>query len=341
MLTSRPVKAVVMREFGPPEVMRLEDVPTPAPGPGAVLVRVHAVSVNRTLDLAVRAGTYPAPVALPHVLGVDPCGVIEKVGPGVTTRKVGDRVTTLQLLRPATAAAGPAILGVHAWGGYAEYVAVPATLTHPIPDRLDFPTATVVARHAPTALSMLRDHAALKRDEWVLVMGASGGLGSAGIQAARYLGAHVIAGAGADERVQAARDLGADHGVNYRTQDLTEEVRRLTGGRGVDVVFENIADPELFPRAFAALARNGRLVTAGAHGGGTVPLDVKRLYLNNISVIGSVGRIASDDLDLSLRAATEGRFRVLIDRVLPLTDAAHAHRIVADRSGIGKIILQP
>ncbi len=335
------MKAMVIREFGPPEVMRLEDVSMPAPGPGEVLIRVHAVSVNRTLDLAVRAGTYPAPVTLPHVLGVDPSGVVAALGEGVSTRTVGDRVTTGQLLRPPTDTAGPMILGVHAWGGYAQYVKVPVASTHPIPERVDFVTATVVSRHAPTAFSMLRDHAKLKPGDWVLVMGAAGGLGSAGIQAAKYLGAKVIGAAGADERVRAGLDLGADVGVNYRTHDLSEEARRITGGRGVDVVFENIADPELFPKAFAALARNGRLVTAGAHGGGTVPLDVKRLYLNGLTVIGSVGRISSEDLDLCLRAAAEGRYRVLIDRVLPLADAGLAHRIVAERSGIGKIVLQP
>ena len=330
-----------MREFGPPGVMRLEEIATPVPGPGEVLIRVHAVSVNRTLDLAVRAGTYPAPVTLPHILGVDPSGVVATVGEGVTARKVGDRVATRQIMRPPTETSGPMILGVHAWGGYAEYVKVPVDMTHSIPDGLAFVTATVVARHGPTALSMLRDCAKVKTGDWVLVMGASGGLGSAGIQIAKDLGAKVIAAAGADERVRAAVVLGADAGVNYRTQDLTEETRRITGGRGVDVVFENIADPGLFPKAFAALARNGRLVTAGAHGGGTVPLDVQRLYLNGISVIGSVGRITAEDLALCLRAAAEGRHRVLIDRVLPLAEAALAHRIVAERSGTGKVVLQP
>ncbi len=335
------MKAIVLREFGPPQVLRLEDIPTPAPGPGEVLIRVHAVSVNRTLDLAVRAGSYAMPVTLPHVLGVDPSGVVAAVGQGVSTRQVGDRVTTTQLLRPPTATSGPILVGVHIWGGYAEYVKVPAAITHPIPESLDFPTATVVARHAPVAFSMLRDDARLRPEDWVLVMGASGGLGAAGIQAAKHLGARAIAAAGADERVRAAVDLGAEHGINYRTQDLPAEVRRLTGGRGVDVVFENIADAELFPKAFASLARGGRLITAGAHGGGTVPLDVKHLYLNGITVIGSVGRITPEDLAFSLRAAADGRYRVLIDRVLPLSEAARAHRLVAERAGIGKVVLQP
>ena len=335
------MNAIVIREFGGPEVLRLEEVATPSPGPGDVLVRVRAVSVNRTLDLAVRAGSYATPAALPHVLGNDPSGVVTAVGSGVTARAVGDRVVTRQMLRPPTATSGPMILGVHAWGGYAEYVAVPADATHPIPDAVDFVTATVVARHAPTALSMLRDDARLAANDWVLVMGASGGLGSAGIQVAKHLGARVIAAAGADDRVRAAVDLGADFGINYRARDLAEEARRITDGRGVDVVFENIADPALFPRAFASLARGGRLITAGAHGGGLVSLDVKQLYLNGNTVIGSVGRITPGDLDFALGAAADGRYRVLVDRVLPLRDAALAHRIVAERSGIGKVVLEP
>ena len=335
------MKAIVIREFGPPSVMRLEEIPTPEPGPGEVLVRVHAVSVNRTLDLVVRSGKYALPVTLPHVLGVDPSGVIAAVGPAVTTRKVGDRVTTMQLLRQATPTSPPVVLGVMAWGGYAEYVKVPADVTHPLPDGVDFVTATVVARHAPVAFSMLRDDVKLAADEWILVMGASGGLGSAGVQAAKHLGAKVIAAAGADDRVRAAVELGADFGINYRKQDLTAEARKLTGGRGVNVVFENIADPELFPKAFAALARNGRLITAGAHGGGTVSLDVKHLYLNFLKIIGSVGKITHEDLDLALGAAAQGRYRVLVDRVMPLGEAAAAHDLVAARSGIGKVVLEP
>lgn len=321
--------------------MRLEDVPTPEPGPGEVLIRVHAVSVNRTLDLVVRSGRYARPVALPHVLGVDPSGIIAAVGAGVSTRKVGDRVVTTTRINPRAAPSEPSrLLGVHVWGGYAEYVRVPAEITHLVPPGIEFAHATVVARHAPTAFHLLRDRAGLAAGEWVLVMGAAGGLGSAGVQAAKYLGAKVIAAAGADERVEAGRAVGADEGVNYRAADLTAEVLRITQGRGVDVVFENIGDPDLFAKAFASLARHGRLVTAGGHGGGIVPLDVNRLYLNQISVIGATGEKPAD-LELSLDAAAQGRFRVLIDRVLPLSQAPAAHRIVEARSGIGKVVLDP
>ena len=274
------------------------------------------------------------------MLGVDPSGVIAAVGPGVSERKVGDRVVTALRVREGNATEAPRLLGVHTWGGYAEYVKVAAASTGPIPDGIDFATATVVARHAPTAFHLLRDRAKLEPGEWVLVMGAAGGLGSAGVQAARYLGGRVIAAAGADERVQVGLDLGAEAGINYRSQDLTTEVLRITEGRGVNVVFENIGDPELFPKAFAALARRGRLVTAGGHGGGIVPLDVNRLYLNHISVIGGTGDTPGD-VAMSLKAAAEGQYKAIIDRVLPLADAALAHEIVEARSGIGKVVLDP
>jgi NADPH2:quinone reductase len=198
----------------------------------------------------------------------------------------------------------------------------------------------VVARHAPLAFTQLRDRAKVKPGEWVLIMGAAGGLGSIALQAAKHLGAQVIAAAGTDARVDAAKQLGADAGVNYHSQDLTAEVRRITGGAGVNVVLENVGDPELFPKAFAALAPGGRLVTAGGHAGGIVPLDVKHLYLNRITIIGNP-HDTPENFELGLKLAAEGKLKVLIDQVLPLSQAVHAHRLVEARGGTGKILLDP
>ena len=320
--------------------LRLATFPDPEPGPGEVLIKVHAVSVNRTLDTVVRAGKYARRVTLPLTPGVDPSGVVAKLGPGVTGRKIGDRVTVQLRSGGESGADSIRNLGAHAWGGYAEYVRALADRTAIVPDGLDFAIATVVSRHAPTAFHLLRDRAGLKSGEWVLVMGAAGGLGSAGVQVAKYLGAKVIAAAGADERVKVGLDLGADAGVNYRAQDLTIETMRITEGKGVNVVFENIGDPELFPKAFNALQRRGRLVTAGGHAGGVVPLDVNRLYQNHLTIIGATGE-TPEDVNMSLKAAAEGKFKGLIDRIMPLSAAVQAHEWVESRNGIGKVILDP
>jgi NADPH:quinone reductase-like Zn-dependent oxidoreductase len=344
------MQAVVLKEFGPPEVLRLEEVATPSPGPGEVLVQVHSVSVNRTLDLVVRAGKYPSDVKLPLVLGVDPAGVVAAVGEGVTRPEAGARVAVVSMIacgecrwcREGEEAncTKSRHIGVHRWGGYAEYVAVPAKNAFPIPDRISFADATVVTRHFPMAFNLLVNKAALKAGEWVLVMGAVGALGSSGVQVAKMLGARVIAGAGSDERVAIAKSYGADYGVNYRSQDLTKEVMKITEGYGVDVVYENIADPTLWPGAFNSLAWAGRLVTAGGHGGGQVPLDVKRLYLRRMRVVGAAGTNRRD-VERALDAAAAGKIRAIIDRTLPLAKAAEAHRIMDGQQILGKIILEP
>ena len=333
------MKAVVLDQFGPPSVLHLADVPDPEIGPDDVLVRVHAVSINRTLDLAVRAGTYAKRPPLPHVLGADPAGVIEAVGANVTTRKVGDRVLSQRRVAPGPDGTAR-LLGVDVWGGYAELVKLRAEHTYLIPDNVDYGTAIIVGGHAPLAFNQLRDRAQVREGEWVLVMGAAGSLGSAAVQVAKYLGARVIAAAGSDDRVAASTALGADAGVNYRAKNLTEEVMKITDGKGVGVVLENIGDPDLFPKAFASLGFRGRLVTAGGHGGGTVPLDVKQLYLKQITVIGD----PSDKpayIEMALKAASEGRFKSVVDQTLPLVEAARAHEIMQGETRIGKILLDP
>jgi NADPH:quinone reductase len=332
------IKAIVIREFGPPGVMKLEEVPTPEPAPGDVLIEVAAVSVNRTLDCIVRSGKYPRPVKLPHILGVDPTGTVVVVGNGVTNRKLGDRVAiSLHLSKPGEPLN---LIGIDCWGGYAKYLKLPAKNTYLLPEGLDFHTATVVARHAPLAHNMLREKVKLKAGEWVLVMGASGGLASFLVQIAKQIGARVIAAAGTDHHVEVGMELGAEHGINYRAQDLTAEVMKITGGKGANVVCENIGDPELFPKAFVALAPRGRLITAGGHGGGVVPLSIFNLYAKNVTIFGSTEQTDADMVE-SLKAAAEGHLRALIDEVLPLSEAVRAHQIIEGRGGTGKVLLAP
>ena len=331
------MKAIVIHEFGKPSVLKLEDVPQPTPGPGEIVIKVRAATVNQTLDVALRAGTYARRPPLPHVPGSDAAGEVTAVAPDVKSIKVGDRVVCHPIVgRQPTGA--PKLLGVDTWGTYAEFVKVPASTVQIVPDGLDFITAAVVGRHGPLAFTQLRDRAQVKPGEWVLVMGAAGGLGSALVQAGKYLGARVIAAAGSDERVKAALDLGADEGINYRSKDLTAEARRITGGLGVNVVADNIGDPATFPKALAALGFQGRLVTAGGHGGGNVPLDVKYLYLNVITIFGNPID-TPENFRLALKVAAEGKLKVLIDKVLPLGEAVRAHEIVEQRAGIGKVVL--
>jgi NADPH:quinone reductase-like Zn-dependent oxidoreductase len=210
----------------------------------------------------------------------------------------------------------------------------------PVPEGLSFAAATLVARHFPLAFGEAR-LADVKAGDWVLVMGAAGGLGSCLVQAARTLGAQIIAGAGTDARLEAALSLGAHHGINYRRDNLEREVMRLTQGRGVDVVFENIGDPTLWPGAFSSLASGGRLVTVGAHGGGFVTLDVKRLYQRRLHVMSGLGAERLEDLERALQLTASGAFGVLIDQVMPLREAAAAHRHVAQNESVGKIVLDP
>lgn len=342
------MKAVIIREFGGPEVLRFEEVPTPAPGPGEVLLRVHAVSVNRSLDLRVRQNLGGYNPVLPLVLGVDPSGIVTAVGDRVEQPCVNDRVVVLGGVPCGTCSACLAQLpqhcrqrlGIQRWGGYAEYVVVPAHHTVPIPDQVSFAEATVVTRHFPMAFTEVAK-ANLQPGEWTLIMGAAGALGSSLVQVTKQLGGRVIAAAGADDRVAAALSLGADFGINYRQQNLEQEVLRITDGHGVDVVFENIGDPDLWPGAFNSLARHGRLVTAGAHGGGLVTLDIRRLYGLGLQVIGTTGGQRLEDMSRSLELAAAGKLRVLIDRIMPLRAAAEAHRLVEDNKVVGKVILDP
>jgi NADPH:quinone reductase-like Zn-dependent oxidoreductase len=321
------LKAIVRHEHGGPEVLRYEEVDRPSAGPGELLVRVHAVSVNQTLDLGIRQNGAGFKLDFPVILGIDSGGEVEEVGDGVDGFAPGDRVTSI--LRPPIG------------GSYADYVLVRPTHTYHIPDGVSWTLATAVSRHFPMAYSLCRS-ADVKEGQWVLVMGAAGALGAAAVQTARHRGAHVIAAAGTDERAQSAMPLGAEAWVNYRKSGLVDEVRRLTDGKGVDVVLENIGDPGLWPEAFDSLKTGGTLTTVGAHGGpGKVTLDLRRLYRDDLTVRGGLHQDLPGDSDDALALAAAGVYSAAIHSVRPLSEAAEAHRIAGERGIYGKVFMDP
>ena len=339
------MKAMVARKFGGPEVLTLEEIATPTAAPGEVVIRVRGVTLNPANDLIIIGGGMGrrkiGDEFLPLVPGVDAAGEVMEIGEGVGDFSVGDRVAVFSRLKPPKPSGAPQnrSLGIHRWGGFAEFMAAPAENLIPIPDGMPYAEASVILRHAPTAMFMLEQRGGLKAGEWVLVMGASGGLGSIGLQVAKQMGARVIAGAGADDRVKCVLDLGADHGINYRSQDLTEEVMRITDGHGVDLVFENVSNPETWPQALSSMAYNGRMVTTGAHGGGRVALDIERLYVRRLKIIGGSG----STLELAKRALgfPAGTFKVLIDRTLPLAELPTGYQLWAEQKVNGKIVIDP
>ncbi len=344
------MKAIIVRSYGGPEALRLEDIERPLPGKGEVLIKVRAVTVNRTRDLNVCAGQAGGRDVLPLVPGQDPAGEIVEVGEAVASTRIGQRVIVSSRLACGECNACKAgrgsdcpksrHIGIHRWGGYAEFVSVPAGQAIPISDNLSFPEAAVAMRHFPMAFQQLRGKVDIQSGEWLLVMGASGGLGSACIQVAKLMGAKVIAGAGGDERVAVAMALGADYGINYRKEDLTKRVREITGGHGVDAICENISDPTTFPAAFASLATMGRLVTAGAHGGGTVPVNMKQLYQSRQRILGSAGHDPID-IEKAMEGAGSGRLKAKVDLVMPLDKLIDAFQMIHERKVAGKIVIDP
>jgi NADPH:quinone reductase-like Zn-dependent oxidoreductase len=343
------MRAIVIHQYGPPDVLSYEEVPDPQPRPGEIRISVHAATVNRVLDVSLRAGKEGArePI-LPLIPGVDCAGIVDALGPHVTRWHVGQRVAAAGVMPLEPCAedgkgyTGPmGMMGIKRPGGFAQMVAVPACAAIEFPPELDFHAAAVVIRHVPTAWNLLANVAALKAGETVLIMGAGGNLGSIGIQIAKnVIGAKIVATAGSDEHVRRALALGADHAFNYNTTDLADALMRCTGGKGVDVLYDNIANPKVLPLAFRTLGMQGRLVTAGAHGGPNVAIDFSHLYHKRITIKGEPGHRAGD-VAKCFAAVIAGKIKPQIEHVMPLSRAADAHRRVESGKARGKIVLDP
>jgi NADPH:quinone reductase-like Zn-dependent oxidoreductase len=340
------MSAVVFDRFGPPEVLRLDTVATPGPGPGEVLVRVAAVCVGRFLDVALRAGRHPVKPELPHVLGVEHAGTVVAVGDDVRDIAVGQHVAVWPVLgcddcAPCAAGSKEAcarlrIGGVHGPGAYAEYTAVPAGAVWAIPDDLDPATAAGVALAGPVAMNQLQQ-AGLRAGDWVLVAGAASALGATTAELARHLGARVIGTSRAAWKRERLLGLGLEAALDPTADSFADDVRALTGGAGVAVTVDDLGDPDIFARLTDVLAPQGVLVSSGAFLGGTVPLNLARLYTLNQRILGV--RTGNDASGRALWAEVGRGFRPVVDRSFPLEAAAVAHRFLEADDNMGRIVL--
>lgn len=345
---SDTMRAAIFHEFGEPEVVRIENVPRPVPGPGEVLLRVKAAALNH-LDLWVRRGL-PIETTMPHVGGSDVAGEIAGVGEGVDAARVGERVVVNPSLWDGTCewcrrgeeslCVAYRILGEHTGGGFAEYCVVPADHAYRIPDELSFEDAAAFPVSYMTAWRALHTRARLQPGEDVLVIGASGGTAIAAVQVARLIGARVFALTGGARNVERLRALGAEFVYDRETEeDWSKAVFRDTGRRGVDVVVENVG-AATWQGSVRALARGGRLVTYGATAGPRVEIDVRVLFWKQLSVLGTT-MASRAEFEAMLAAALDGRLRPVIDRVMPLEDAREAHALLEAGGQFGKIVLVP
>lgn len=339
--------AVAFAEFGPPEVLTPVSLPTPRPGPGEVLVQVAAVSVGRLLDVTARAGSHPyAKFVLPHVLGAEHAGVIATVGADVAGFEIGDRVATFPAVSCGTCdlcrrgydelCPSLQLIGTHRPGAYAQYVAVPARNLHRVPEGISPVQATALALAGVVAMNQLT-RAGFRPGDWVLVQGASSGLGSVTAALARHLGGRVIATSRVPAKRERLRALGVEAVLDATGESFTSRVRELTAGRGVDVAVDDLGEPRTWAATLDALAASGTVVSSGAFLGREVAVNLQRLYSLGQRIVGvRTGNLASIP---PLWAAVEAGFRPVTDRFFSLADAPAAHRYLEADSNVGRVAL--
>ena len=323
------MRAVVISEHGDPEVLLWQEVPDPTPGPGEVLVDIAASAVNRA-DLLQRQGLYPPPPGAPEWPGLECSGRITALGEGVVSREVGEEVCCLL-----------------AGGGYAEQVVVPVGQAMPLPPGIDLTTAAGLPEVACTVWSNLVMVAGLSRGEWVLIHGGGSGIGTMAIQVARALGARVAVTAGSADKLERCAALGAEVLINYREQDFVDVIADETGGRGVNVILDNMGAKYLM-RNVECLAPGGRLVVIGMQGGVRAEIDLGVMLRRNATLHTTSLRARSPEQKAYICGETErtiwpwigaGIVRPVVDRTYPLAEAAQAHRALDEGGITGKILL--
>lgn len=342
------MRAVFFKDHGGLEKLEYGYLPEPPLGQGEVLVRVKACALNH-LDIWTRQGMPGIKIPLPHILGCDIAGEVAKLGPGVRGIRVGKKVVVAPGLSCGkcrhcrtgwdSLCDEYKIIGFQVNGGYAEYVKVPARNLIPVSKKWTFEEWAATPLVFLTAWHMLVTRAGLKKGESVLIHAAGSGVGSAAIQIAKYLGAKVFTTVGSDDKIKRARSLGADEVINYTKKDFAQETRRLNRNRGVDVVFEHIG-PATFQKSLASLAKKGRLVTCGVTSGPVANLDLRFLFVHQLSILGSYmgGR---EELKKVMSLLEKGKLKPVVDKVFPLREAREAQLRMFERRNFGKIVLVP
>ncbi len=321
------MKAIRINETGGPEVMHLEEIETPIPGEGEVLIKVAAAGVNYA-DLAQRQGAYLTRTRTPMTLGVEVAGTVAALGPGVSTPAEGGRVVA------------------YVNGGYAEYALAQATTVIPIPPSLDFPQAAAFPVQGLTAYQLLRESAHIQPGESVLVHAAAGGVGTFAVQLAKLMGAGIVVGTASNSsKIDLIRKLGADAAINYTEDNWVEQVKNATRGQGSDIILEMVGG-EIAEQSLKCLAPFGRMVIYGAASGKIAQFSGIQLMYKNQAIIGywltsqlrRADRIAMAAMEL-MQFLASGKLQIIVGQTFPLADVAQAHQAIAERRTMGKVVL--
>lgn len=346
------MKAVFINRHGGPDVLELGELPKPVPEAGEVLIRVRACGLNH-LDIWIRRGLPNLKLTYPHVPGSDFAGHVEEIRPTAPNSfdpplAVGDRVVAFPSISCGRCEACYSgrddmcrrlkLMGEHIGGGCAQYVRVPLRNVFRLPDHVEFTQAAALPVAYVTAWHMLTTRGGLRRGEWVLVTAAGSGVSTGAIQMAKVLGAKVIAAASSGAKLAKARELGADFAVNYSEKDWSREVKKIAGEQGIGMIVDHVGESK-WEDYIRILARGGRIVLCGASSGYDSRTDLRHVFFRRLSIIGStMGTLA--EFKQVLDMASDGSIRPVIHKVLPLSEAREAQRILEDREVIGKVVLE-
>ena len=342
------MQAVQFEGHGDIEVLEYGDFPDPEPDRGEVLVDVKAAALNH-LDIFTRRGLPGVELEMPHIPGSDAAGVVESVGEDVSRHEPGDRVAVTAGLSCGqcefcrhgehSQCERYHLLGEHVRGVHAENAVVPAQNLVPVPGNVDWVTAAASPLVFQTAWRMLMSKGRLSAGESVLVLGASGGVGHAAVQIADDAGAEVYATASSEEKLEYARECGADHVIDYAEQDFQSEIYEATDGRGVDMVVDHVG-PATWEDSLKSLAKGGRVVTCGATTGPVAETNINRVFWNQLEIIGST-MASLGEVDDVLSKVWEGTFSPRVRETLPMSEIPRAHEMLEDREGFGKVVVIP